>query len=268
MAIKLENKPNVEAPSAAYPYGAIKDNTGSNDGTPVNTAVYGDFHQFFARMLGESGVTPNGLPDNAVDGFQYFEAFLRLLGRVRRDASGQLQYPADLLQSEHGIEVVKNHVDGKIYHRLAGLKDNAGKYMKVNSTGTGVNYASTDFKDIRGSYNGDLQPHNNKMVLVERYATAEGGNRDYLIIVNCDIEVLTTNPYHDLSIRVNGIKVATKLMYIKFAGRANYNLTHIASNISPGTLIDAYVEIIPEIPGIYNQYKYHDVSVSIMGFPR
>jgi len=74
MAIKLENKPNVEAPSAAYPYGAIKDNTGSNDGTPVNTAVYGDFHQFFARMLGESGVTPNDLPDNQTNGFQYFEA--------------------------------------------------------------------------------------------------------------------------------------------------------------------------------------------------
>jgi len=74
MAIKLENKPNVAAPSATYPYGAIRDNTGSNDGTPVNTAVYGDFHQFFARMLGESGVTPNGLPDNQTNGFQYFEA--------------------------------------------------------------------------------------------------------------------------------------------------------------------------------------------------
>ena len=59
MAIKLENKVNTEAPSVAYPFGNIKDNTGSNNGTPVDKNVYADFHQFFAKMMAESGIAYN-----------------------------------------------------------------------------------------------------------------------------------------------------------------------------------------------------------------
>lgn len=74
MAYKLEDKPNVVAPNGTYPYGAIKDNSGSGDGTPVNAVVYGDFHQFFARLMAIAGLVANGLPDNAVNGFQLFTA--------------------------------------------------------------------------------------------------------------------------------------------------------------------------------------------------
>lgn len=72
MAIKLENKVNTDAPSTAYPFGNIKDNTGSNNGTPVDKNVYADFHQFFAKMMDESGIAYNDLPDNNTDGFQYW----------------------------------------------------------------------------------------------------------------------------------------------------------------------------------------------------
>lgn len=78
MAIKLEDKQNVQAPDSDYPYGQIKDDTGAGDGTPVNVAVYGDFHQFFARMFALSGLTFNGLPDNDYSGFQYIEAANKL----------------------------------------------------------------------------------------------------------------------------------------------------------------------------------------------
>lgn len=78
MAIKLEDKQNVQAPDSDYPYGNIKDDTGAGDGTPVNVAVYGDFHQFFARMFALSGLTFNGLPDNDYSGFQYIEAANKL----------------------------------------------------------------------------------------------------------------------------------------------------------------------------------------------
>ena len=74
--IKLEDKQNVEPVSAEYPYGNIKDDTGTGNGTPVNTAVYADIHQFFARMADQSGITINDLPDNATNGFQLFEALL------------------------------------------------------------------------------------------------------------------------------------------------------------------------------------------------
>jgi hypothetical protein len=76
--IKLENKQNVLAPNSTYPYGNIKDNPGDGTGTPVNTAVYADLHQFFASLAalaqGTGYFTPNGLPDNDVNGFQYLEA--------------------------------------------------------------------------------------------------------------------------------------------------------------------------------------------------
>jgi hypothetical protein len=82
MAIKLENKTNVEAPDVNYPYGRIKDETTPGTGTPVNVQVYGDFHQFFAKLLAEGGVTANNLPDNATNGFQYFLALRNLFAEI------------------------------------------------------------------------------------------------------------------------------------------------------------------------------------------
>ncbi len=80
MAIALSAKQNVSAPDATYPYGNIKDNSGLNDGTPVNKAVYADFHQFFARMLNQAGITANGLPENTPNTYQYF---LALIANIR-----------------------------------------------------------------------------------------------------------------------------------------------------------------------------------------
>lgn len=79
MARSLENKTNVDAPDSDYPYGRIRNNNGTGNGTPVNEQVYGDFHQFFAKLLAEAGITPNELPDNAYSGFQYFEALIELI---------------------------------------------------------------------------------------------------------------------------------------------------------------------------------------------
>jgi hypothetical protein len=76
--ILLKDKPDVTPVGGTYPYGAIKDDTGINDGTPVNKEVYDDFHQFFERMFDKSGLTANGLPDNNTDGFQLFEALEKL----------------------------------------------------------------------------------------------------------------------------------------------------------------------------------------------
>lgn len=74
MAIRLQSKPNVIPPGGDYPYGDIKDNSGSADGTPLNKLVHADFHQFFAKLLADGGVTGNDLPDNNLNGFQYAQA--------------------------------------------------------------------------------------------------------------------------------------------------------------------------------------------------
>jgi len=63
MARELANHTNVEAPSANFPRGRIKDDSGAGDGTPVDEKVYGDFHQFFAKLMADAGVVPNDLPE-------------------------------------------------------------------------------------------------------------------------------------------------------------------------------------------------------------
>ncbi len=80
MAIGLQNTDNVDGPDGEYPYGKVRDNDGSGNGTPANTKTLGDFHQFFAKLLDEAGIVANGLPDNDYSGFQYFEALLALNG--------------------------------------------------------------------------------------------------------------------------------------------------------------------------------------------
>lgn len=79
MAIKLSNKPNVEAPSPTYPFGSIMDNDGSDNGTPVNRIVYSDIHQFFESLMASGGIIHNGLPDNGVNGFQFLEALIKVI---------------------------------------------------------------------------------------------------------------------------------------------------------------------------------------------
>lgn len=76
---RLANKTNVSAPDTDYEYGRIKDNAGLNDGTPVDVEVYGDMHQFLERLIDQSGVVANGLPDNKTNGYQLFEALQKLI---------------------------------------------------------------------------------------------------------------------------------------------------------------------------------------------
>ena len=73
-------KTNVTAPSADYPYGDIKNNSGVGDGTPVDREFLTDYVQFFERMMNLSGLTANNLSDNNSDGFQLYEAFRRITG--------------------------------------------------------------------------------------------------------------------------------------------------------------------------------------------
>lgn len=80
MARSLRNKPNTEHVSITYPFGRIKDDDGTGlVGTPVNENVYGDFHQFFAKLLDEAGFSPNELPENEYDGFQFINALKTLI---------------------------------------------------------------------------------------------------------------------------------------------------------------------------------------------
>lgn len=71
----LANQENVDGPDSEYIYGRIRDRSATIEGTPVDEALYGDIHQYIARMMQLSGITPNELPDNDYNGFQIFEAY-------------------------------------------------------------------------------------------------------------------------------------------------------------------------------------------------
>ena len=63
---------------ANYPNARIRNNSGSNDGTPISESVYGDFHETAAKMMREANMTYNDLPDNVSNGYQLFEANKRI----------------------------------------------------------------------------------------------------------------------------------------------------------------------------------------------
>ncbi len=81
MAISILAKVNTDGVSTEYPYGNIRNNDGSNNGTPVDVNTYADFHQFFAALMAVAPLAYNNLPDNNTNGFQYLEA---LFMNIRR----------------------------------------------------------------------------------------------------------------------------------------------------------------------------------------
>jgi hypothetical protein len=181
MAIKLENKVNTEAPSATYPFGNIKDNTGSNNGTPVDKNVYADFHQFFAKMMNESGIVYNDLPDNNTDGFQYWLALVEAVKNncgFKTDISGTITIGS-------GFSVLQ-----KLIYQFA---DNTiqvicelgySTNILVGSTVlSGLPNSGTNFQDVRGfstvggvDSNVDMKMTTGGSVLLRSALTSGGGS--------------------------------------------------------------------------------------------
>jgi len=192
MAIKLENKTRVEAPDVDYPFGNIKDSTPTVKGTPVNVEVYGDFHQYFAKLLEESGITANDLPDNFTNGFQYFQALINTMNSAVGKAiilSLIGPYTADDVVVLYGCEVVDNipgvstitdgaiYYNGRIYYvpedlAIASPADTLVYkidttiqpefiYLANDTTGSGI----ADFDAVTVKYVNLLPEHKNEVVL-------------------------------------------------------------------------------------------------------
>jgi len=78
----LFNQPNVSKSDLVnYPSGRIKDNTGVGDGTGVNEATKGDFHQMLEKLMRLYAIIPNDLPDNETNGFQLIDALRGLASK-------------------------------------------------------------------------------------------------------------------------------------------------------------------------------------------
>lgn len=78
MSKGLENLVNTNPATSDYPWKDIKDDTGAGDGTPLDRISHADYHQTFRKLLALAGITPNNLPDNVTNGYQYVDAFNKL----------------------------------------------------------------------------------------------------------------------------------------------------------------------------------------------
>tara|TARA_R110000796_G_scaffold60642_9_gene140326 strand:- start:14786 stop:16006 length:1221 start_codon:yes stop_codon:yes gene_type:complete len=79
---KITDKSNTDLASNEYPFGKIRDKTALVPGTPVNSDVYTDVHQFFQKLFEASNMQPNGTIDNGSNGFQIIEALGQMISRV------------------------------------------------------------------------------------------------------------------------------------------------------------------------------------------
>lgn len=118
MATGIQNYPNIEPADSDYPDGSIKDNPGDNTGTPYNKLVYDDIHQTFAKLLrlagsvGSGGTTPNGLPENEYNGFQYLKALFELVGSHRKMIIMDDTNVANLIEGDYNEVVLVRDIAG------------------------------------------------------------------------------------------------------------------------------------------------------------
>lgn len=157
MAIKLENKVNTDAPSTAYPFGNIKDNTGSNNGTPVDKNVYADFHQFFAKMMDESGIAYNDLPDSATDGFQYFLALIKVMTDNVNIMGADSLVKLKRKIIDIGEWRMEDNASTTVAHGIADLSKIRSVEVYIrNNTGTNIIPLNTAYYGSLGSVQGSI----------------------------------------------------------------------------------------------------------------
>lgn len=120
--IKLQSKSNVNAPSIPYPYGSLRDNPGDNTGTPVNTVLLGDTMQLMEKIMAESGITPNGLPDNQSNGWQLYEALMKITTPAYKS------YVVKLSQSGTSAPSVSNVFENSLNGAYVWTRSGVGNY--------------------------------------------------------------------------------------------------------------------------------------------
>lgn len=134
MARRITDKPNVNLPDSDFIYGRIRDKADTLAGTPVNELVYGDFHQFFARLLDKGNIIPNGLPDCDYTGWQLYDALIAI-----RDAGimaeAILRAAADTAESTARASAISAE---------ATSRSNADTTLQSNITAEATTRASAD----------------------------------------------------------------------------------------------------------------------------
>lgn len=79
MARNLAVQDGVDVPDSDFPNGRARDDDGTGIyGTPANEVILGDALQFFMKLMRQTGLPFNALPDSEYSGLQLYEAFTLL----------------------------------------------------------------------------------------------------------------------------------------------------------------------------------------------
>lgn len=70
----LSSVPNVDAASADYPKGRVRNKNGVIVGTTITEELHGDLIQLCQKLIIDAGITENALPDNVTNGYQLLTA--------------------------------------------------------------------------------------------------------------------------------------------------------------------------------------------------
>lgn len=125
----MRNKANVVntiPPSADYPFGRLKDDTGINDGTPICEENNGDIQETVTFFMNRAKITPNGLPDNVNNGYQIGEAIREVGGKFdsvhnMEFISGKMKVDVDLsnVYLDECLMLIFNYEDD--YKQVGGI---------------------------------------------------------------------------------------------------------------------------------------------------
>lgn len=238
MAISLIDKTNTDAPDGRYIYGAIRDDDGSNNGTPLDQISHQDFHQFFSRLMAIAGVDYNGYTDDDYNGFQLFEALEEIVTKWK----DVIVYNANALLTDAAFGRLNIMiVNGDTTFTLPpATAINASKKIKILKLGTG--------KLTVVPSGGDALLPNISIVIRDRghiELTSDSGNQYYIHSKDIDDVITQTAVTNGAFFQVNivsGGPIATSSETYYFTYYRKNGLVHIHFKavlvISAGAIVD------------------------------
>lgn len=133
----------VKEVSAAHPFGAIINETDTNDGTPVIRELYNDLLVNHYKLLQAVGMTANGNEDSEVAGYQILEA-LKKLPNTLNDIERVLDLTGSVWSVDLPLEILPNK-----YFFIARASENYSTGANYTFKGSGVTtypFSSSGFK--------------------------------------------------------------------------------------------------------------------------
>lgn len=160
---RIIDKENHDVVSSTWPYGKIRDDSGANDGTPVNADVYQDHHQFFEKLMDDNLEPPNGQLDNSVNGFQLNDALTRQIfgaNLITKACTTQTTY--NILQGE----LLTNNV-AVIFGDSTIIRNGNTDRLQINASNTiFVVYNKNVYVVYQNYLNNDYAITNNQTVYI------------------------------------------------------------------------------------------------------